>query len=149
MYWLVSNEEDAGDITQEVFLAALKSLEKKPEEITNARAWLFKIARNRAINARKKRQSQGKLFEQISQTQAVSYTVENQVLDEMMLQQVFDYIENTFTEKEKMIFQLRHIHNLDLKEIAEVSGLYFTTVSKILTRLSKQVAAHFKNESDT
>jgi RNA polymerase sigma-70 factor (ECF subfamily) len=53
-YHLVGNEEDANDLFQEALMKAWRFIDKY-EEGTNAKAWLFTIAKNAFINDYRKR----------------------------------------------------------------------------------------------
>lgn len=53
-YHLTSNEEDANDLFQEALLKAWRFIDRY-EEGTNAKAWLFTIAKNSFINDYRKR----------------------------------------------------------------------------------------------
>lgn len=53
-YHLAGNEEDANDLFQEAMMKAWRFLERY-EEGTNAKAWLFTIAKNAFINEYRKR----------------------------------------------------------------------------------------------
>ncbi len=50
MYWNVASKEDAQDLTAEVFLRALKAIDRFEAARSTARAWLFTIARNLVID---------------------------------------------------------------------------------------------------
>ncbi len=52
-----SSAEDAADLMQQVFLQALDALSKYRERSLPFAAWLFRIARNVAIDAHRRRQS--------------------------------------------------------------------------------------------
>lgn len=47
---LLGNDDDAADLTQDVFALALRALRREPGAVSHTRTWLFRIARNRAID---------------------------------------------------------------------------------------------------
>src|SRR5712692_6672858 len=54
IYGMVLNEAQAEDLTQEVFLLAYRALGRLPDD-ANESAWLFTIARNRALQELRRR----------------------------------------------------------------------------------------------
>src|SRR6185437_9169798 len=54
VYGMVGVEVLAEDLTQDVFLSAFKALERLPDD-ANEQAWLYTIARNRALQELRRR----------------------------------------------------------------------------------------------
>lgn len=133
---IMNDSELAADITQEVF-ADLYSQMKKQKEIRSLRSWLYKVTNNKCIDQLKKER---KLF------------VKNQPADRNL--QIEDEAEPDFSlVVQKSINQLKgndrllvilYSEGLSYKEMAEISGINFTSVGKTLARALKKLEKELK-----
>lgn len=133
---IMNDSELAADITQEVF-ADLYSQMKKQKEIRSLRSWLYKVTNNKCIDQLKKER---KLF------------VKNQPADRNL--QIEDEAEPDFSlVVQKAINQLKgndrllvilYSEGLSYKEMAEISGINFTSVGKTLARALKKLEKELK-----
>jgi RNA polymerase sigma factor (sigma-70 family) len=137
------NDDDAGDISHDVFCRLHELVLKKKVPDINARAFLYKIARNLIIDhSRKKVNRSQQLNDNIEITDNRDSS-ENRVLDRMIIRSINEYIENELTEKEADVFRLRYFHGLKLEEIAEVIGSSPASIYRLLESVSGRIEKKF------
>lgn len=132
IYRLGSSYEDAKDITQEVFIAMLKALATYQEQ-GDFKAWLYKIAHNRAMNS----------FRQ--NKQSISFSIEHENLrigsdigDQIVKQSIVKELLNSLPKKQRNTLILKYFHGFTAKEIAKITGTSIPTVkSRLLQGLQK------------
>jgi len=126
-YRVVGNEPDAEDVAQTVFLKVYENL-----ATYNPRyqffSWLYRIAVNEAVNAKKRVRNSVELTEDSSLTQstpldgAMAVDVENQIGAAMM----------SLTPENRAILILRHYQEFTYRDIAYIMDL---TEQKVKSRL--------------
>ena len=149
------SEEDAADLTQQVFVQALNALPAYQEKGLPFAAWLFRIARNVAINTRQRhkptlnwdllpdglqastRQMQGNLP---ADPEAV-------VLKREALEQLGRLLAQLDPTKVELLV-LRFAARLTVREIAQVVGKRQGAVRKQLSRTLEALKLQFKEEYD-
>ena len=112
-----SNKELSEDLTQETFMRYWQAL-KDGKQMTNARSFLYTIARNLIIDwYRKKKAVSLQAMEEngyeVTDTKVLSPEVDAQ------WQEILDTIED-LEEKDKEVLLLRYVEGIDPKDIAEV-----------------------------
>ena len=139
----VRNEEDASDLTQQVFLQALIALPKyKPQGVSFA-AWLFRIARNLALNASTRRRealSWSMLPEALHPT--VEYGPEITILQQETHSRLNTLLRQLDPSKRDLL-ALRFAGGLTSGEIAGVVGKSPAAVKKQLTRTIQTLKEQF------
>ena len=141
--YFTRHEEDALDAVQETFCLAMENLNQTNEKIDNPRAWLMRIARNTLLR-RRERARQEALIWKIKANEDVritNFTVS--VLNGMLAENVTDFIRREFTPILQEIFILRHFHELNLAEIAEIIQIPTTSVHRMLASVTNQVQQKF------
>ena len=130
----VKHQEDALEITQEVFIRAYQGLAKFKTD-SKFFTWLYRIAVNRAIDhirSRKARPSvemphgeDGSLADRVANTRSVdpSVTLERKETAARLLEAV-----SRLSEKHRAVFVLHAVEQLSYKEIAEVVDCSIGTV---------------------
>jgi RNA polymerase sigma-70 factor (ECF subfamily) len=126
--------EDADDITQETFIKVWKHL-KRYDEHRSFTAWLFRIARNTAIDwVRRRRDHAFSDFERDDGSNALTETlVDDALLPDVLADQAQDFI---FLEKllaqlspaQREVVLLRHETNMTFEEMSEAMNVPFNTV---------------------
>lgn len=152
---LTSNPEEVGDILQETFLKAYRSLNSFKGE-ANFSTWLYRIAMNIALM--RKRKEKGKIFESLDR---ILPTAEGELHKEIP-----DWSTNPEAEIEnkevrniltdalaslpddyRAVLVLRDIQNLSNKEVSEILKLSIPTVKSRLHRarlfLRNEVSKYF------
>jgi RNA polymerase sigma-70 factor (ECF subfamily) len=129
----LENDDDAADLTQQVFLQALAALPKYQSLGAPFSAWLFRIAAN-AITDVRRRQQAIVGWEDIPESQhpPLDQSVEGIVLHHeaiLRLQKLLDHLEPSYRE----VILLRFIANLTVREIAEIMGKSEATIYRYLS----------------
>ena len=119
IYFKVSNNEKAQDLTNETFLKVYKYLKDDDIEITNFRALLFKIARNLVIDFYRTRRDEVSLenFPEI----ADQVELEEEVDQKIKIEKIKKYLSSVKPEYQETI-QLHFFEGLSFSEISEIIG---------------------------
>lgn len=119
IYFKVSNNEKAQDLTNETFLKVYKYLKDDDIEITNFRALLFKIARNLVIDFYRTRREEISLenFPEI----ASSVELEEEIDQKIKIENIKKYLSSVKPEYQETI-QLHFFEGLSFFEISEIIG---------------------------
>ena len=143
VYRLVGNEPDASDITQEVMVKVWKNLAKY-DPAQNFKPWLFKIARNTAIDwLRHRRQipfSELDRCDEEGNDRAFAETVKDlellpdEVFAQKEIKEKFNQALNLIPINERMILALHLEEGLTFNEIAEIVGRPLNTVKSAYRR---------------
>ncbi len=129
-----ASDEDAADLTQQVFLRALDALPAYRSRGAPFGAWLFRIARHAAIDARR-RQRGAVPWEALPEAMhpAAGQDPEGVVLQREALDRLRELLARLDPEKREML-ALRFAAQLSAPEIAVVVGKSAAAVKKQLTR---------------
>jgi len=148
-YQYVHNAEDAEDILQETFIKAFRSLPKYDlQNRTSFSPWIYRIGINCSIDylRRTKRIRENKRmddFPHISSTSQNSDPEYSSRLKETR-QKIDEFLKN-LTERQRMIFILKHYQELSTKEIAEHMNCSEGSVKKQLFRAVGAIKKQFKD----
>lgn len=146
---MMNHREDAGDIAQEVFIKAFRSIANFDERATFS-TWIYRITVNTCIDEMRKRKGKQN-FSLDSETEDEEGSWKQQVADkgetpeESLLrneeQSEIVVALNTLSEDHKMVVILRDIRGLSYEEIAEATGASLGTVKSRLSRGRNQLKA--------
>ena len=129
--WLVRNSDEAEDLVQETFIAALRSFHRF-EKGTNCRAWLIKIMYH-TLSKRRRRESRlrivGDTEEQIAETVAFEPPTPQQITEQEVLE-ALKRLPHQFQE----VVILSDVEDMTYKEIAEALSIPAGTVMSRLHR---------------
>ncbi|MHA6252381.1 RNA polymerase sigma factor [Oceanobacillus sp. CAU 1775] len=130
---MTRNKEQAEELLQETFYRALISL--KVKDVTSARAWLFKVARNLYIDSVRKSSTEAKLLEQMK----IQYRESKFRLpeDEVILKSRQEELEerlNQLPERMRSVLYLREVQGLSYKELEVTLSLTNAQVKSTLFR---------------
>ena len=87
----IGNREDALDVTQECFLAALRSLPFYNPQKAGLRTWLYHIASHKVIDQRRKRKIQYLPIEQLRQVEELVCAMDPQIQEVFRLRVYAEY----------------------------------------------------------
>lgn len=145
VYRMLTNHEDAKDISQEVFLKAYRYLNKFDGKASFS-TWLYRIAVNTSIDELRKRKGQetvslekeidsgdGMLKKEYADNGA---GVEEQVLAKESMANIKQAMENLSSEH-RVIITLRDFEGLSYAEISEITQTSLGTVKSRLARARK------------
>lgn len=123
-YRMVGNEEDAKDLSQEVFVKVylkLKDFKGKSSLFT----WIYRIACNMCINFTKRRKLK---FEELKPEIIADSSNPEKDLEKKYLSIQIEKAINALPPKQRAVFVMRNYENLKHKEIAEIMGKSLGTV---------------------
>ena len=152
---MLGNAQDAEDILQNTFMSALVHLEKF-EERSSLSTWLYRIAANEALMLIRKKKPQVDLDESdefdenVKPTQFVDWTAlpENELLSVESRRALDQAIQN-LPEAQRLVFLLRDVEGLSIKETAEALNLTETNVKTRLLRarmfLREQLSTYYRD----
>lgn len=117
LYYKVGDVHTAEDLTSEVFLRLLRSLTQQRPDSLQPQAWLYKIARNLAIDYYRKHQTHQPvaLEENLSLNELVDTNVEHSLNNQVLYKAV-----NTLPFDQREVIILRFVNNLPIAEAAHV-----------------------------
>ena len=138
----VKDEEDAKDITQEVFIKAFHSIDMFRGD-SKIQTWLYAITRNLCLNAIDKKKRKGNVI-QFDDVDIASDIQSDSLLNESEFSALFNKCMSILPEKQRETFILRHIEELSYEEISDMLGTsigglkanYFQAVQKLSQYLS-------------
>jgi len=133
----------AEDVLQETFLVAWRERARMPAPAEERRAWLYGVARNKALHAlRKGRRGKG-AFRSTDLSEDASV---GQEPNEAIVMR--DLLERELSPSDRSLFVLRYVHGFSAEELAAVSGLRPATVRKRLERASTRLRAVLQAEAE-
>ena len=134
---MLSSQEDAEDVLQEVFTAAYNALlaDNRP---VNARPWLYRIARNRCLNHLRKPRAAGQDSMDIFERDNGATTAETVHRREEFRQIVTDV--GDLPETQRTALLLREIDALSYDQIAEAMDTTVPSVKSLLVRARVNLA---------
>ncbi len=133
------SDEDASDLTQQVFLQAMRGLPGYDERKGSFPAWLFRIARNAATDAHRRRRTWVS-WESLPETLqgAVGGDPEEGALHRESLAQLRELFAGLASDKRELLW-LRFASELEVREIALVVGKSPAAVYKGISRALREL----------
>jgi RNA polymerase sigma-70 factor (ECF subfamily) len=141
----VSNEEDAADLTQQIFLQALDALPSYQAKGLPFAAWLFRIARNVVIDSYRKRQRTNYLLALDALPETVFASADQDPLTMVVEGERVERLRqalNALDRQKRELLLLRFAGELSSTEIAAVVGKSPAAVQKQLTRMLQDLKGH-------
>lgn len=142
---MTRNPEQAEELLQETFYRAMVSLRFK--NLTNARAWLFKVARNLYIDSLRKAKTEEKILEHMkAQYQQVKFRVPEEELARKSRQEELEEVLHQLPERMRSILYLREIQGLSYKELETALNLNASQVKTTLHRAREKFRIYEMNK---
>lgn len=140
----LKDDDDAKDMTQEVFIKAYNSLDYFRGD-SKIQTWLYAITRNLCLNAIDKKKRKGNSI-QMDTLELSSDDRSDRLVNESEFSRFFKQCMSILPEKQRETFILRHIEELSYEEISEMLGTsigglkanYFQAVQKLSQYLSSK-----------
>src|SRR3989344_189643 len=132
----IRHKESAQDLTQEVFLKVIKSIDQFDRKSGNFTSWIWQIARNSAIDhfRHKKPSYLADLPDEGS-----NINEEGMESDQSAKTREIMTIVESFSSEDQELFQLHFIADLSYSEIAKVTGKSPTSLRVAIHRLRKKI----------
>lgn len=139
-YAFFRNQEDALDVVQETFFRCHQKIHLYQSD-RNFKNWLLQIAKNMCIDYYRKHQKNDKEYtsgtplEDMAAVSGDGREAENQ----SQLNDIFSKCLNDLTHKQRMIFVLKHYHQMKYKEIAQILDIAVGTVKSLNFKAVKKM----------
>ena len=140
VYRQTGNKEDSLDLTQEIFISVLRSLKNYQPDKASFRTWLYRVATNKIIDARRRKPPR---FLDIELPAEMDYLKQSEY--RWLLGKIDAYVSGRGSQEEQ-IFRLRLYQNLSFVLIGEMLGMPEATVKTKYHRLCKKIREEFGNE---
>lgn len=142
-YRQIGNKEDAMDLTQSIFLAVLHALPSFDARKASFRTWLYRIAANKVIDARRRSHSNVVPLELAELPDGDDFTA--RVRDRVLLEQIEDYVSG-LDPQIQAVFRLRLYGEKGFSEIAAVLGQSESAVKSQYYRLMGRLRKEFGSD---
>lgn len=136
---IVQNEEDAEDITQDVFIKVYENMSGFRQE-AQLSTWIYRITVNLALDfeKRKKRQKYGGLLKKIflvrEDEEPVNFNHPGVQLDNKEKAAILFRALKKLPEKQRVAFTLHKVEGLSYKEVAEIMETTLFSVESLIGR---------------
>ena len=138
LLFLSCTREEAEDILQDIFVKFWKMFDTLVG-IQNLRAYLFRMARNRFIDIKRKR----KRFVETEINEEIFDFHTEDISEKIRKKEFVKKLLSVLNEEEREIITLRFYENMKFREISEVTGLNENTIRvkymRILEKLRKLI----------
>jgi RNA polymerase sigma-70 factor (ECF subfamily) len=137
---IINNRESCEDIAQDVFFTAYRKLGSFDPARSNFSTWLFTIARNKSINAIRKKRP-------VSLSELPNNNDAHNPSDELAEREFFDELDaglKTLPSAQKRAFVLVEFESLSYAEIAQIEGVRIGTIKSRINRAKKKLAKILK-----
>ncbi|MBS4539536.1 sigma-70 family RNA polymerase sigma factor [Clostridium sp. D2Q-11] len=131
-YRFTNNNEDALDITQEVFIKAYNSLDKYDPKFKFV-SWILKITTNYCLDNKKKKRLDTMDINLDIENSDTAASAENVFLHKENKREITEAI-NRLPDKYRILIIMYHNQNLSYKEMSEVLNISMTKVKNRLYR---------------
>ncbi len=145
---IIHDESEAEDITQDTFVVALVKIDKCDPN-SNLKAWLSTIAVNKCRDRLRKHQTKQRLLTEWNRLKLLvggHPTPEEEVTRIETNQQLWEAVEK-LKEKHRLPIILRYVHNLPIKEIAQILETKEGTIHSRLYYACQQLNQRFASGS--
>lgn len=144
IYKIVRNKEEAEDLTQETFISAFKKLHQFQGQ-ASLQTWLIKIAINKALDFKKKKQLDTMQVTDIEEKLINPHDPLHAILASEEKQNVHNMIDQLKPNYQTVI-KSYYLEDRSYQEIAELEGVELKTVESRLYRARKQLQQQLQRE---
>ncbi|MDD3807323.1 MAG: RNA polymerase sigma factor [Candidatus Marinimicrobia bacterium] len=134
------NQQDAEDITQDVFLSVYKNIPSFRFE-ASFYSWLYRITLNTAFNHTRQCKHEEFLTNNDDENRYLDISEDNSedFTESKNFQEILEQIVRKLPEKQKIVLVMRYSQHLKIKEIALILGIGEGTVKKYLFRAQEKL----------
>lgn len=131
----------ADDLLQETFLTAFRDIAALPRELSDQRAWLFTVARHRALHALRGRRRQRELLERVAAGVAARPTEPS---DEPTW--LRDLLVRTLSPKDRSLLLCRYVFGFTAEELARMTNQTPAAVRQRLSRARARLSSRLAED---
>ena len=138
---IIADTESCEDIAQDVFFTAYKKLASFDPARSNFSTWLFTIARNKSINALRKKRV-------LSISELPKKADPHNPLDEMVQKELLDQLDRelqALSSRQRRAFVLAQFEQLPYEQIAQIEGARLGTIKSRINRAKKKLRSALKD----
>ena len=147
IYKQLSDKELSLDITQEVFINMIKSIDTYNKKKCSFRTWLYKIASNKIIDYYR-----SKSYKQLMKLQSIDeidikseLSIEDDFIKEERIKEILNIV-NRFESNLQQIFRLKIFSDMTFKDIGNLLELSESTVKTKYYSLMKKIKSIVEEE---
>ena len=153
---IVQNEDDADDITQEVFIQVYKSISSFKGE-SKFSTWLYRITLGKALDGEKKKRRKKRfgfmqgLFgaDEVEQVHAVEFNHPGVQLEKKeRAGELFNALKQ-IPDKQRIAFTLHKLEGQSYQEVAEIMNTTLYSVESLMSRAKKNLKTTLKDYYNT
>lgn len=141
LYRQLGNKEDSLDVTQEVFISVLNSIQTYDVKKASFKTWLFQIGTYKVIDRRRKKQVVYEELEDYHEGQTDDLLA--QFVEHELLESVNDYVMKFHPDIQK-VFRLKIYGDFTFKEISSLLNQSEEKVKAQYYRLVKKIRKEFQ-----
>jgi len=138
---IIDNHHICEDIAQDVFFTAYKKLASFDPARSSFSTWLFTIARNKSLNALKKKRT-------LAMSELPEKTDSRNPSDDLARKEFFTELDRklqALSFKQKTAFVLAEFEKLPYEQIAQIEGVRIGTIKSRISRAKKKLRSALKN----
>ena len=129
--------ETAEDVVHDAFSTALTHWREHGIPI-NAKAWLYKVCRNKALNILKANKRRSKITDNIDDD-SVEIRFSESLLNDLPLTLLFTCAHPDLSPKAQVVITLKYVGNFKVEAIAKVLGMTIDGIDKLLLRARQKI----------
>lgn len=141
----ISDEDEARDMVNEVFMKLYRKLSKFVEYKTFG-GWLRILTKNTAVDYLRQLESRKNMFKSTDTGLMSEYTADTHdldVVDQITVNQLFNLLKQYPTSTQR-IFELFYIKNMTVEKINKVTGIPTGTIKSTLARTRRKLQQQLK-----
>lgn len=131
LHQIVRDRAEAEDLLQDTFAAAWRERAGLPE-IKDRRAWLFAIARNRALGSLRKGRRSANVLARLRRTAGYAEDASEAVA-------VRDFLLRHLDSDDRALIVLRYVHGFNASELSQITGASPAAVRQRLARACRRL----------
>ena len=128
---LLCNEEDAREVVQDSFIRVWKHLARYNPRVKFT-TWFYKIVTNLCYDRIRTRSREGRIFNSDDSHHSLNLAVShhepaNEVIQHDLLKRI-EILTGDLPPRQRVVFVLRDLHDLNIKEVMQITGMADSTV---------------------
>jgi RNA polymerase sigma factor (sigma-70 family) len=135
---MVGDKEDASDIIQEIFIDFFNKT-NNGNTISYPKSWLYRATINKCIDNKRTK----KRFQEIESISG--FKCESEIAENQETKNAISLAISKLKPQEKILINV-YSEGLSYKEIAEVTGINFSSIGKMLSRTLKKMEKELKKK---